>query len=129
MIRTLLIPLLFVGACGDETISGYAEDGATWHLTELDGAAWPSHASLTFTKPGTVTGQAPCNRFSAEQTAPYPWFKVGPIIATRMACSELDAERVFFQALRDMTLAEAVGPVLILSNDNGQQMVFEARGN
>ncbi|MFJ1291470.1 META domain-containing protein [Paracoccus yeei] len=36
---------------------------------------------------GSVSGQAPCNHYSANQTAEPPAFKLGPITTTRMACS------------------------------------------
>ena len=45
---------------------------------------------------------------------------------TRRACPELAEETRFFQTLEDMTLAEVQGPVLILSNEDGTEMVFEA---
>ena len=44
-----------------------------------------------------------------------------------MACPELEAESAFFAALEDMSLVEIVGPTLILTNEAGREMVFEAR--
>lgn len=44
-----------------------------------------------------------------------------------MACPDLPLETAFLSALGEMTLAEAVGTTLILSNDAGRKMVFEAR--
>jgi heat shock protein HslJ len=44
-----------------------------------------------------------------------------------MACPEMVAETAFFEALDDMTLSEASGDTLILSNSDGRQMVFVAR--
>ncbi len=44
------------------------------------------------------------------------------------ACPELAAETAFRQALRDMTLAEVSGDVLIPSNDQGHEMLFTAGG-
>ena len=77
------------------------------------------------TQTGKISGQAPCNRYFATQSTPYPWFEAGPIGATRMACASLSADTVFFTALSDMTLAEVVGDTLILSNDKGREMVFQ----
>ena len=72
------------------------------------------------------SGEAPCNAWSATQSAPYPWFALGPIATTRRACPELAAEQTFLTTLAAMTLAEAQGPVLILSSDEGLEMVFRA---
>jgi heat shock protein HslJ len=44
-----------------------------------------------------------------------------------MACPDLAAETTFFATLENMTLSEASGDTLILSNPDGRQMVFVAR--
>ena len=119
---------IFVTAASkDETISGYATPGVTWTLTELGGAPYPARATLTFPEEGQVAGEAPCNGYSATQTAPYPWFEAGPIAATKRACPDLPAEAAFFDALAHVTLAEVAGEVLILSTEDGFEMVFQAR--
>jgi len=124
-----LIPLTLLGltSCGpDETISGYATPDATYTLTELDGAPFPANATIRFPETGQVTGTAPCNQYNAAQTAPYPWFALGPIAATRRACTDLAAEQQFFEALATMTIAEVAGTTLILSHTDGGQMVFQS---
>ena len=55
--------------------------------------------------------------------APYPWFETGPILVTRRACPDLEAEGDFLRALESMSQAEVLGSVLILSNDAGREMV------
>jgi heat shock protein HslJ len=120
---TLLLALV---ACSDETISGYADPEAVYTLTEIDGAAYTARATITFPEEGTARGEAPCNSWFASQSAPYPWIELGPIGATRRACPDLDAELAYFEALGTMTLAEVQGPVLILSNDAGREIVFRA---
>ena len=114
-------------SCADETVSGYADSDAVYSLTEFDGAAFSSTATITFPEAGRVAGEAPCNLWSATQSAPYPWIELGPIAATRRACPDLEAETMFFEALGAMTIAEVSGDVLILSNDGGRSMVFQAR--
>lgn len=123
---------LFMGlaACqADETLTGYGAANKTWTLTSIDGAPYPAKATLTFPAQGAVTGKAPCNSFGAEQTAPYPWFSLSSIRATRAACEDLDQEQRFFDALNAMSLAEISGEVMILSNDDGREMVFTAQPN
>jgi len=124
-----LLALLLAGACtGDETLTAYGASGKLWRLSSIDGAAFTAPVSLSFPKPGTIAGQAPCNRFQGRQTAPYPWFTVASLAATRSACPELRAESAFLQALQEMTLAEISGSVLILSNGQGREMLFRADG-
>ena len=119
---------LALSACrGDETVSGYGAADRVWVLESVDGAPFVARAELEFPEQGKIAGQAPCNRFFADQTAPYPWFKPGPIGATRMACPDLEAEQAFFDALGAMSLSEVAGNTLILSNDAGREMVFKAR--
>lgn len=121
----LLLPLLTLG-CGDETISGYADRTAVYRLIELDGAPFTATATISFPEPGRATGDGPCNAWFATQSAPYPWIEFGQIGATRRACPELIAEARFFEALSHVSLAEVLGPVLILTTEDGMELVFEA---
>lgn len=124
-----ILSLLLAGACkGDETLSAYGAAGKVWQLSSIDGAAFTAAASLTFPEPGKLAGRAPCNSFQGVQTAPYPWFAAESVTVTRAACPELGAEAVFLQALQGMTLAEVSGDVLILSNDQGREMLFTGGG-
>lgn len=119
-----LIPLALPACKSDETISGYTDPNTTWVLVELDGKPFNARATITFPSKGKVTGQAPCNTFGSTQSVPLPWFKLGPIMSTKMACPDLAAEQVFFEALGTMTLAETLGNTLILSTEHGREMVF-----
>lgn len=127
MIRAAVFCLALIGltACQeDETISGYILSETEWALVEMGGAPFAAHATIAFPKAGKITGQAPCNRYFADQTAPYPWFEVGQIGATKMACPDLSAETEFFAGLARVTLSEVSGDTLILSTDDGFEMVF-----
>ncbi len=126
-----LIPLGFIclglAACrGDETIAAYGASDNKWHLTEIDGQPFAATATLNFPEPGRITGVAPCNSYSADLDAPYPWFDAQHLSMTRMACDDLAAENKFLQALHDMTLSEVSGNTLILSNVAGREMLFTA---
>ena len=119
--------LTFLAACqDDETISGYVDGATLWQLRELDGAPFEGRATIGFPRKGKVVGQAPCNSYSATQTAPYPWFEVSGITATRSACSALAQEADYLAALGEMIMAEINDPLLVLSNTEGREMVFEA---
>ena len=127
MIRLLAaLPLLLATACvGDESVAKYGGAGKIWILSEIDGAAFSARATVEFDKAGWIKGQAPYNRYSAKQSAPYPWFKVGPTMATKMACPDLDRENQFFRALGEMSLSEVSETTLILSNDADRTMIFK----
>jgi len=120
--------LSLLAACfTDESSSGYAAPDATYVLKEINGATFNAQATISFPASGEIAGQAPCNTWFADQPAPYPWFEIGPIGSTRMACPEMAQELVFFEALTTMSLIEFSGPMLILSNDVGHEMVFDTR--
>lgn len=125
----ILIPLLLLlttSACkSDETISGYVDRNATWRLIELDGKPFSARATISFPEKGAVAGNAPCNSYRARQSVPLPWFELGPILSTKMACRDLAAEQMFFDALENMSLAETLGDTLILRDDTGREMVFK----
>lgn len=122
----VLVAMSLLGYCQDETVSGHGADSATWALRSIDGTAFSARATLTFPEEGTLAGEAPCNRYSGQQTVPYPWFSADRITSTRIACPDLDAETRYLRALSEMTLAEIAGDTLILSNDAGREMVFRA---
>ena len=122
----LFLPLLLAACPKDETISGFADSSAIYALAELDGQRFAPRATISFPQEGLVKGNGPCNGYSAEQTVPYPWFKLSAIRATRRACPDLSREVEFLAALSEMTLIEASGDTLILRNDAGREMVFLA---
>jgi len=118
-----LATLMLLAACTDETVTGFAQE-KVFQLETLDREAFAATATIDISTPGHVTGAAPCNRYHAAQNAPYPWFELGPIASTKRACADLAEEARFLKALSRMSIAEVAGPVLILSNDAGEEMVF-----
>ena len=124
-----LIALAFVmtTACQtDESITAFAGNVTAFTLQSIDGVTFAARATIDVSEAGKITGHGPCNRYFANQTAPYPWFSTGPIGSTRMACPDLAAEARFFDALSTMTLVEVLGGTLILTDDNGREMLFQA---
>jgi heat shock protein HslJ len=127
-LRASILLLLGLPFCqGDETLTRYGAADVTWHLVQLNGGAVREPAAtITFPEEGRITGKAPCNNYFAAQTAPYPWFTVEGVGGTRMMCENMDEEVAFFVNLSAMTFAEVSGDTLILSNEAGDEMVFEA---
>ena len=125
-LRWPILIALLVGCNEDETLSGYVGKETLFSLKSINGAAFNGVATLDLSEAGKVFGDAPCNSYSASQTAPYPWFDAGPIIATKRACEGLALETMFLQALGRMAFAEVSGPILILTNEAKEEMVFEA---
>jgi heat shock protein HslJ len=121
--RCTILALLLVVGCTDETVSGYAAPGP-WRLVELDGTAVPPGTTLRFPAEGRVEGTLPCNTFRAQQTAPYPWFILSHFEVGSERCEARPLEERIVHALASVTLAEAQGPVLILTNDEGRELVF-----
>ena len=130
MLRLFLtLPILLTACLKDETVSGYAADSVVFRLIEVDGQPFAERATISFPEAGKVSGEGPCNRYSASQSVPYPWIEITGLMATKRACPELAQEAAFLDALESMTLVEAAGDMLILSNDAGAQMVFQVAGD
>ncbi len=120
------IVLALAGCATQETVAAYGAAGQVWQLEQIGGVPFSATAILTFPEPGRISGQAPCNSYAATTAAPYPWFDISPITATRKTCADQPAETVFFRALGRMTQSEVSGAVLILRDDAGSEMVFKA---
>jgi heat shock protein HslJ len=126
MIRGTLILLSVLTAClKDETVSGQTTASDVWVLNTMNGTSVDTQITIEFPEEGRISGQAPCNRYFATQTAPLPWFEVGPIGSTKMACPKLNLESHYFTALQQMTTAEITGDTLLLKADTGDSLVFK----
>lgn len=125
----LILPLMALLQCNDdETVAAYGAADRNWVLQEFNGQRFEASATLRFAEEGRIAGKGPCNSFNGKLSAPYPWFEIQDLNATRTACPGLEAEGTFFAALLTMSQSEVSGDVLILRNDSGQEMVFKADG-
>jgi heat shock protein HslJ len=89
--------------------------GTSWKLVELNGAPFTANAVATLTEDGRITGQAPCNAYTADYEGHWPNLTFEPTSRTRMACPELDAENAFFAALGKVSHAEMLPDALMLT--------------
>ena len=114
-------------ACSsDETLTAYGAQDTNWRLIQIDGTPYGARAVLRFSPGGAVAGLAPCNRFNAVQTAPYPWFALENVAIIRTACPDLAHEHSLMTALDEMTQSETAPGTLLLSNKAGREMLFHA---
>lgn len=120
------LSLLLLVACGpDETVTAFASTDI-YGLRLMNGAVVQDGTTLDIGQTGRISGESYCNSYSAPQTAPYPWFEIGPVAATRNACPELAAETAYLDLLGRVALVEVSGDTLILSNTDGVELVFQA---
>ena len=123
----IFLSVVFTTGCaGDETLRSYGAAGKTWTLVELNGAAFTSPTRLSFGALNRMSGTGPCNSFSATMSVPYPWFNVTSLATTRAICPDLVAETAFFNGLSQASQTEVLGTTMILSNQTGLSMVFNA---
>ena len=120
--KYISLAALVLAACVQ---SGQADqfNAVDWALTSVDGKPAGYSATLNLGDAGRATGQAPCNRYSADLTHDGTTFKLGAIGATRMACLQIKGEAEFFQALQGVeTYAVRRGELTLTGG--GHVMVF-----
>lgn len=129
MTTTLALPLFLslgftLGAyLKNETVTGYLPAGGPWVLQEIGGDSVDAPIRLMFS-PGGLTITGPCLHLRARQAAPYPWFEATGIDTGANACPLSQAETAASEYLAKVNVAEVSGPVLILSDAGGVEMVF-----
>lgn len=114
-------------ATGNKTETGpsYSElYEKEWKLSELNGKAivldstFQQYPHLVFHKENTVSGSLGCNRFGGEITFEAGnMIKISKIVATQMACPNLQVEQGFLDALNNAKSYKLENNVLTLSND------------
>lgn len=111
-----------LAACVPEP-GGPGED-VHWRLAALDGQAFGALATMDLSRPGTATGEGPCNRWFAERHGPPPRFILGAIGATERACDQLALEGRFFAALAAVERIDGSGPGVLRLTGGGRELVF-----
>ena len=128
-VAAAFVALLVLGSCArDETAAAYGGADKVWRVVEIDNVPFAARATLTFPEPGQIAGDAHCNSYRADMTAPYPWFDAGPIASTRKQCPDYASETRFLNALADMNLSEILGDTMILSTPEGRSIILKADG-
>jgi heat shock protein HslJ len=98
------------------------EISGRWRLAQIDQQAFGAEATLEVGEDGRIGGRAPCNRWFARGEGE-DGALMGGIVSTKMACDDLDAEILFFEALAEMESAE-IGAAKMILRGQGREMVF-----
>lgn len=118
--------LLAAGCVSLENVGFYGGVGQVWVLSSIDSQSVSVRSDMRIGQFGALSGQSACNSWQAKDISVYPWFDVETVTSTLKDCPEREAEQAFYEALKDMTIAEVVGETLILSTVDGREMVFKA---
>jgi len=70
--------------------------------------------TISFLEGNKIAGNGSCNNFNASMTLNGNSFNVGPIMSTKMMCSNLEAEQIFFNTLAKVNGISANGDTLNL---------------
>ncbi|WP_333818035.1 META domain-containing protein [Tabrizicola sp.] len=119
----LLCAALSLAACVSPAMSGADIEGVDWRLVGMEGQKVGWSASIRF-EGEKVGGKAPCNSWFGKNAADLPAVSIGMIGATRMACPDLTAETLYFEALKAMQRAELDQGHLFLIGPEGRVMEF-----
>ena len=111
----------------DETITGYADRSAVYQLIEMNGQPVTTSTTLVFPGRNAVTARTACFRYEGQQSLPYPWFEFELQQRTDYSCIEQAFEAEFRKHLFSADLVETFGNTLILSGEDGPQLVFQIR--
>ncbi len=114
---------LGLAACVPPTQNTADVAGIEWFLVGLEGQDIGWRASLRL-EGDKASGQAPCNRWFASNTAALPGIDLSGIGATRMACPDLAAESAYFEALQAVQRTELDQGHLFLIGMEGRIMEF-----
>lgn len=118
-----ILSALVLAACVTPALSNDEIAGVDWHLVGFEGQEVAWEASLRFDG-DKVASKAPCNRWFATNAAALPAVSIQSIGATKMACPDLAAESVFFEAMQAMQRAELDQGHLYLIGPEGRIMEF-----
>ena len=109
LVALLMLTTLLCVSCGSSKNSSKINlaslDGSSWELTHMDGIKINKDALQTATisiSGASISGQAACNSYGGECFVYSDGrIKVGDMMATRMACSNMMYERIFLAALQE----------------------------
>ena len=101
-----------------------AIEGRAWVLATPGGQPAPQQSPTITFQGGTLTGQGPCNNYSATYTLDGSALTIGQVTSTQMACADLALETAYFAALPSATSwsIDASGD-LVLADASGKEVL------
>lgn len=128
MTRMFLSAVALCAAAGtvqaENIVSPFSQLDQVWQLSTLSGVAFDKNATLIFGSEGSVAGSATCNRFTGRADWSSTSLSIGPLAMTRMACPDMDQERVVMQALSAVRSGGIIDDTLVLTLSDGSSMVY-----
>lgn len=114
-------PSASVAASGDDR--GFIP-GGSYVLVGMDGQTVPLRNVTLVVEESRLSGQGPCNSYSASNNAELPAVALSPIVSTKMACKDLQIENRFLSVLQQASSMEFYGGVLKVKSPS-TWLIFE----
>ena len=86
--------------------------GGNYVLAGMDGQTVPLRNVSLLVEEKRLSGNAPCNSYSAQNNAELPAVSLSPIISTKATCKDQQIENRFLSVLQQATGMEYYGGVL-----------------
>ncbi len=111
--------LQLLDASGNARLTYGSLEDRTWVPMFQGDAPTPSGLVTVAFLDGVVSGQAPCNQYSATYQVDSMTLSIGRIATTRSSCREIDIERHFLATLADARAWDILDGDLVLLDENG----------
>ena len=98
--------------------------GGSYVLVGMDGKTVPLRNVTLVVEENRLSGQAPCNGYSATNNAELPAIALSPIVATKVACKDMKLETRFLSVLQQANSADFYGGVLRVKSPS-TWLIFE----
>ncbi|MFV0385116.1 META domain-containing protein [Paracoccus sp. (in: a-proteobacteria)] len=98
--------------------------GGNYVLVGMDGQTVPLRDVTMLVEESRLSGQGPCNSYSADNNAELPLLALSPIVSTEMACKDMKLENRFLSVLQSATAMEFYGGVLKVKSSQ-TWLIFE----
>lgn len=111
-----------VKGCGGKILPPTGLAGTNWTFVSIGGAPVSGDRPTALQFDGNrLSGSAGCNRFSGTYSVDGGTLKVGPLMATEMACPGMELEQAFFKLMATpVSLTFADDGTLILTGSGGR---------
>lgn len=118
-----------LAACDPATTVSSGEDrgyipGGHYVLVGMDGQTVPLRNVTLLVEEKRLSGEGPCNSYSAQNNVALPAVQLSPIVMTQMACKDMKLENRFISVLQQANEMEFYGGVLKIKSPS-TWLIFE----